>query len=230
MSTAIIQKDSLEFLTELSKNNNRDWFNNHKERYIEARDNIIAFADALLGEMNKHDYIETASGKKSVYRIYKDVRFSKDKTPYNTHWSASFKRATKKLRGGYYFRIEPGNSGLVGGFWDPGPADMKRIRQDIDANCQAWENMLGDKTLLETFGNLYGEQLGSPPRGYAKGHPAIHLLRYKQFMLKHLFSDEDVLSPDFLFRMNDVYKKMRPFLNFMSGVLTTDANGVDVLE
>ncbi len=102
---------------------------------------------------------------------------------------------------------------------------MKRIRQDIDANPQAWEDLVGDKTLVKTFGTLYGEQLGSAPRGYAKDHPAIHLLRYKQFMLRHLFSDEDVLSPDFLSNMNDVFKKMRPFLDFMSEVLTTDANG-----
>ena len=230
MSAATIQKDSLGFLTALSKNNDRDWFNNHKDRYIEARDNIIAFADALLGEMNKHDHIETASGKKSVYRIYKDVRFAKDKIPYNTHWSASFKRATNKLRGGYYFRIEPGNSGLVAGFWGPGPDDMKRIREDIDTNYPAWRDLLGDKTFVETFGNLYGEQLGSAPRGYAKDHPAIDLLRYKQFMLRYLFSDEEVLSPDFLYKMNDMFKKIRPFLNFMSEVLTTDANGVDLVD
>ena len=230
MSAATIQKDSLGFLTALSKNNDRDWFNNHKDRYIEARDNIIAFADALLGEMNKHDHIETASGKKSVYRIYKDVRFAKDKIPYNTHWSASFKGATNKLRGGYYFRIEPGNSGLVAGFWGPGPDDMKRIREDIDTNYPAWRDLLGDKTLVETFGSLYGEQLGSAPRGYAKDHPAIDLLRYKQFMLRYLFSDEEVLSPDFLYKMNDMFKKIRPFLNFMSEVLTTDANGVDLVD
>jgi uncharacterized protein (TIGR02453 family) len=229
MANAIIKKDSLDFLTDLSKNNNRDWFNNRKARYIEARDNVIAFADALLAELNKHDHIETLSGKKSVYRIYKDVRFAKDKTPYNTHWSASFKRATNKLRGGYYFRIEPGYSGLVGGFWGPDADDMKRIRQDIDANPQAWEDLLGDKTLVETFGSLYGEQLGSAPRGYVKDHPAINLLRYKQFMLRRLFSNEEVLSPDFLSRMNDVFKKMRPFLDFMSEVLTTDANGVDLV-
>ncbi|MFI5139408.1 MAG: DUF2461 domain-containing protein [Sphingobacteriales bacterium] len=230
MAICIIKRDSIDFLKALSKNNNRDWFNNHKARYVEANDNIIAFADALLAEMNKHDNIETPSGKKSVFRIYKDVRFSKDKTPYNTHWSASFKRATKKLRGGYYIRIEPGNSGLAGGFWGPDSDDMKRIRQDIDASYTDWEDLLGDQTLIETFGNLYGEQLGSAPRGYAKDHPAIHLLRYKQFMLRHLFSDEEVLSPDFLFRVNDVFKKMRPFLDFMSGVLTTDANGVNLVD
>ena len=229
MAIPIIKRDSLNFLTDLSKNNNRDWFNTHKDRYIEAHNNIIAFADALLVEMNKHDNIETASGKKSVYRIYKDVRFAKDKTPYNTHWSGSFKRATKKLRGGYYFRIEPGNSGVVGGFWGPGPNDLKRIREDIDANAGDWRNLLEDKTLVETFGSRYGEQISSTPRGYPKDHPVIHLLRYKQFMLRHLFSDEDVLSPDFLLKVNDVFKKMRPFLDFMSEVLTTDANGVDLV-
>ena len=225
----IIKKDSLDFLTDLSENNNRDWFSSHKDRYNEARENIIAFADALLVEMNKHDHIETASGKKSLFRIYKDVRFSKEKMPYNTHWSGSFKRATKKLRGGYYFRIEPGNSGLVGGFWGPVPDDLKRIRQDIDADYPTWRDLLGDKTLVETFGGLLGERVGSAPRGYAKDHPAIDLLRYKQFMLRQVFCDEEVLSPDFVFRMNDGFKKMRPFLDFMSGVLTTDVNGVDLI-
>ena len=229
MANPIIKKASLNFLTTLSQNNNREWFNAHKDEYVDARDNIIDFADALLVEMNKHDHIETPSGKKSVFRIYKDVRFSKDKTPYNTHWSASFKRATKNRRGGYYFRIEPGNSGMVAGFWGPDSDDMKRIRQDIDANYPAWKNLLADKTLVATFGSLYGEQLGSAPRGYAKDHPAIDLLRYKQFMLRHLFTDEEVLSPDFLFMMNEVFKKMRTFLDFMSEVLTTDANGVDLV-
>ncbi len=226
---AIIKKDSLDFLTDLSKNNNREWFNTCKDRYLAARDNIIDFADALLVEMNTHDRIETPSGKKSVFRIYRDVRFAKDKTPYNNHWSGVFKRATKKLRGGYYFRIESGNSGLVGGFWGPDTDDMKRIRQDIDANPDTWRELLGNKTLVETFGTLYGEQLGSAPRGYAKDHPAIDLLRYKQFMLRHLFTDEEVLSPDFVYKVNDVFKKMRPFLDFMSEVLTTDANGMDLV-
>jgi len=107
---------------------------------------------------------------------------------------------------------------------------MKRIREDIDTNYPAWRDLLGDKTLVETFGSLYGEQLGSAPRGYAKDHPAIDLLRYKQFMLRYLFSDEEVLSPDFLYKMNDMFKKIRPFLNFMSEVLTTDANGVDLVD
>ena len=227
---AIIKKDSIDFLNTLAKNNNRDWFNKHKDRYTEAHNNIIAFADALLFEMNKHDNIETASGKASLFRIYKDVRFSKDKSPYNGHWSGAFKRATQKLRGGYYFRLQPGNSFIAAGFWGPNTEDMQRIRQDIDANYAGWKEMLSNKTLVKTFGQMKGEQLSSAPRGYSKDHPAIELLRYKQFFLKYEFKDEDLYRPDFVKMVNDTFKKMRPFLDFMSEVLTTDANGVSVVE
>ncbi len=229
MATAVIRKESVDFLKTLSKNNNRDWFNEHKDTYTKAHDNIVDFADALLAELNKHDNIETPSGKKSLYRIYKDVRFSKDKTPYNSHWSGGFKRATKQLRGGYYFRIQAGNSFLAGGFWGPNPNDLQRIREDIDLNYEDWQKFLADKTLTKTFGKLIGEQLSSAPRGYAKDHPAIDLLRHKQFILKHPFTDKEVLSPDFLNKVNDGFKKLRPFFNYMSEVLTTDVNGVSIV-
>jgi uncharacterized protein (TIGR02453 family) len=228
MPPVTINEDSLNFLTDLSQNNNREWFNESKERYLEAHGNIIAFADGLLVEMNKHDQIETASGKKSLFRIYKDVRFSTEKIPYNSHWSGSFKRATKKLRGGYYFRIQPGNSLLAGGFFGPDANDMKRIRQDIDINYKDWQKLLADKTFVKAFGNMSGERVASAPRGYDKDHPAIDLLRYKQFLLRHSFTDEEVISPDFLHNVNDLYKKMRPFFDYMSEVLTTDVNGLEV--
>jgi uncharacterized protein (TIGR02453 family) len=230
MFTTTIRQDSVDFLTELSKNNSRDWFNEHKDWYTEAHNNIIAFADALLSAMNKHDKIETASGKSSLFRIYKDVRFSKDKLPYNTHWSGAFKRATKKLRGGYYFRIQPGNSFLACGFWGPDSNDMKRIRQDIDSNFEAWQKLLADKMLVKTFEKMRGEQVRSTPRGFAKDHPAIELLRYKQFLFKYEFSDQEVCSPDFVRTVDNIFQKMRPFLNFMSDVLTTDANGISVVD
>jgi uncharacterized protein (TIGR02453 family) len=228
--TSVIKEETLGFLKRLSKNNNRDWFNKHKDLYVEARNNIIAFADALLTEMNRHDKIETASGKDALFRIYKDLRFSKDKTPYNTHWNGGYRRATKKLRGGYYFEIKPGASFLAGGFWAPEPNDMKRIRQDIDLNYTDWEKMLSGKPFVSAFGKLMGEQLSSAPRGYARDHPAIDLLRYKQFFLKYEFSDKEVCSPRFLLKANDLYKKMRPFLDYMNDVLTTDANGVSLID
>lgn len=230
MTPTTIKKDSIHFLEELAKNNNRDWFNKHKDQYVEARDNITNFADALIGEMNKHDSLQTLSGTDSLFRIYKDVRFSKDKTPYNTHWSCAFKRATKKLRGGYYLRIEPGASRLVGGFFGPVPNDMKRIRLDIDSNYQDWRKMLDSPAITETFGRMRGQKLVSAPRGYAKDHPAIDLLRYKQFMFRHEFTDREVLHPDFLFMANSAFKTLRPFLDYMSEVLTTDANGISVID
>jgi len=224
----VIKKGSLDFLKTLSKNNNRDWFNNHKDLYLEAHSNMVNFADALLFEMSKHDELETPSGKKALFRIYKDVRFSKDKTPYNIHWSGAFKRATNKLRGGYYFNIKPGSSFLAGGFWGPEPQDLKRIRQDIDLNYDDWKKLLARKSLVNTFGKMTGEQIISAPRGYAKDHPAIDLLRYKQFIFRHEFPDKEVCSPGFVSKVNDTFKKMRPFLDFMSELLTTDANGVPV--
>jgi len=227
-SSMVIKKGSLDFLKTLSKNNNRDWFNNHKDLYLEAHSNMVDFADALLFEMSKHDELETPSGKKALFRIYKDVRFSKDKTPYNIHWSGAFKRATNKLRGGYYFNIKPGSSFLAGGFWGPEPQDLKRIRQDIDLNYDDWKKLLARKSLVNTFGKMTGEQIISAPRGYAKDHPAIDLLRYKQFIFRHEFPDKEVCSPGFVSKVNDTFKKMRPFLDFMSELLTTDANGVPV--
>ena len=224
-----IKKESIGFLNTLSKNNNRDWFNDHKDLYNKAYDNMVLFADALLIEMNKHDAIETSSGKKSLYRIYRDVRFSKEKTPYNTHWSGGFKRATKQLRGGYYFHIKPGNTFVAGGFFGPAVNDLQRIRQDIDLNYSDWKKLLSNKTLVSTFGKLSGSQLSSAPRGYAKDHPAIDLLRYKQFILKHSFTDKEIYSPDFVYKVNDAFKKMRPYFNYMSEVLTTDANGLSIV-
>lgn len=226
MATAVIEKASLAFVKDIEKNNNREWFNQHKNRYTTANNNIITFADSVLAEMNKHDKIETMSGKDSVFRIYRDVRFSKDKSPYHNYWSGSFKRATKYLRGGYYFHIQPGASFVGGGFWGPEPKDMKRIRQDIDMNYEDWNKMLTNKTLVATFGKMAGEQLSGAPRGYDKNHPAIDLLRYKQFIFRRPFTDDEVLAGGFARRVSDTFKAMRPFLNFMSEVLTTDANGI----
>ncbi|MGZ3862980.1 MAG: DUF2461 domain-containing protein [Bacteroidia bacterium] len=220
-----IKKETIDFLKTLSRNNDREWFAKHKHKYEAARENMVAFADALLTEMNKHDNIETESGKKSLYRIYRDVRFSKDKTPYCEYWGGGYRRATKKLRGGYYFHIEKGNSSVIGGFWGPNPDDLARIRQDIDLNSDEWRRILNERSFRKFFGNMRGEQVKSSPRGFDKSHEAIDLLRYKQFLIKHSFTDKEVLSKDFVKKVNDAFKKMRPFFDHMSEILTTDSNG-----
>jgi uncharacterized protein (TIGR02453 family) len=229
MKAVSIPSSAIDFLKLVKKNNNRDWFNANKDRYLEEHEAMIAFADALLFEMNRHDTIETASGKKSLHRIYRDTRFSKEKTPYKTNWSGSFSRATKKLRGGYYFHIEPGNSFVAGGFWGPEAGDLKRIREEIAYDATEFRKIFKSKSFKETFGSLQGEQLKSAPQGYSNEHENIDLLRYKQFLLVKKFSDRDMLSPQFMKQVNDTFKKMRPFFNLMSEVLTTDKNGISLV-
>ncbi|MCB0410019.1 MAG: DUF2461 domain-containing protein, partial [Flavobacteriales bacterium] len=193
MST--ITKQNFEFLKALEKNNNRDWFNENKATYEKCHNEVIAFADALLVEMKKHDNIETASGKRSLMRIYRDVRFSKDKSPYKTNWGGSFTRATKLLRGGYYYHIQPGNCFLGGGFWGPNVDDLLRIRKDIDANPNELRKIINSKSFKETFGELQGDQLKTAPKGFDKDHEAIDLLRYKQFLIGKSFTDKEVMAP-----------------------------------
>lgn len=229
MAAPTIRNSGFTFLKQLKKNNNRDWFNAHKDRYLEEHEAIAAFAEALLHEMNRHDVIETASGKKSLHRIYRDTRFSKEKTPYKTNWSGSFRRATKARRGSYYFHIEPGNTFIGGGFWGPEPDDLKRIRDEFAYDAKPFRKIIGTKTFRDTFGELYGEQIKTTPKGYSADDPAIDLLRYKQFLLIRHFSDKEVMSENFLKEVNNGFRKMRPFLDYMTGVLTTDTNGISLV-
>ncbi len=221
-----ISKSNIDFLKQLSKNNNRDWFQANKATaYQSALDNTIAFADCLLSEMKKHDNIETVSGKKSLYRIYKDIRFSKDKTPYKTHWGGYFKRATNQLRGGYYFHLQPGNCFVGGGFWNPNPEDLKRIRVELAADGSELRKIIGSKNFIDTFGQLDGNQVKTAPKGFSKEHENIDLLRYKQFLVSKKFTEKEMLAKDFYKEANKVFKNMRPLFDYMSEVLTTDENG-----
>lgn len=228
--TAAIKKSTFLFLKDLAKHNNRDWFNKNKARYLAEQDHMLAFAENMLGKMRGHDLIENASAKKVLFRIYKDVRFSKDKSPYKTCFSGYFRRATKLRRGGYYFHIEPGNSYMSGGFYGPEADDLKRIRQDIERNHKDWRKLLGNAKTKKFFGTMRGEQLLTAPKGFDKDHPAIDLLRYKSFYLRHNFTDKEVLSENFPETLNKAFKNLRPFFDYMSDVLTTDLNGESLYE
>lgn len=223
-----IPASGLEFLKLLKENNNRDWFNAHKDEFSRQQAYIESFADGLLMELNIHDVIETPSGKKSLYRIYKDTRFSKEKIPYKSHWSGYFRRATKQRRGGYFFRIESGNTIIAGGFQGPNAEDLKRIREEISADPAPLRKILKSKSFIETFGTLKGEQLKTTPKGFDANDEAIDLLRYKQFLIIRRFTDEEVLSDNFLKEASQTFKNMRPFLNYMTEVLTTDVNGLEI--
>lgn len=222
---ATLSKSNLEFLKALKQNNNRDWFTNNKDVYEKQHAETILFADAVLNEMRKHDNIETLSGKKSLMRIYRDVRFSKDKSPYKTNWGIGFTRATKLLRGGYYIHLAPGESFVGGGFWAPESADLNRMRKEIANNTEEFRQILNLKTFKNTFGELQGEKLKTVPKGFEKDHPALDLLQFKQYLISRKFTDKEVTAPDFYKKVNETFKTMRPFFDFMSTALTTNENG-----
>jgi len=228
-TNSTIPASSFEFLKAIKKNNNRDWFNAQKETYLIELAYLEQFANALLSEMNKHDVIETPSGKKSLHRIYRDTRFSKEKTPYKTNWSGSFSRAGKQRRGGYYYHLEPGNSFVAGGFWGPNPEDLKRIREELTYDATPLRKILKNKSFKETFGTLLGEQVKTTPKGFDASSPAIDLLRYKQFLVKKTFSDKEVLDKHFVEKAAQTFRSMRPFFDYMSEVLTTDVNGISTI-
>lgn len=223
---SVISKKTLSFLNDLKSHNDRDWFNDQKERYTSAHENMIEFASALIREMGKHDELVPMTGKQSLFRIYRDVRFSRDKSPYKTAFAGRMKRASKMRRGGYYYHVEPGNTVIAGGFWGPDSKDIKRIREEISVDSTPLRNIITDKNFKKYFGELSGHQLKSAPQGYSKSHPDIDLLRYKQFLLVRTIKDDNLVTSNlFLQEMTNTYLQMRPFFDYMSLILTTDANG-----
>jgi len=225
-----ITKENFAFLKNLANNNNRDWFTENKPEFLKQQLNTTTFGDELISLLNEHDLIETPTGKKSLYRIYRDIRFSKDKTPYKSYWGMHFKRATKQLRGGYYLHIESGNKSFVGGgFWSPNKDDLQRVREEINLDASEIREIINSKSFIETFGTLDGEQLKTAPRGFDKEHPDVDLLRYKQFLFGKNFSDTEVLDKNFMKNVNTTFIAMRPFFDYMSSVLTTDLNGESII-
>lgn len=216
----MLTSETFQFLKDLKENNNRDWFTEHKPRYQAAHQNVIEFMDALIAEMNKVDNIETESGKKALFRIYRDVRFSKNKAPYKTSLSGALKRATKWLRGGYYVHLEPGNIFLAVGFWQPESADLKIIREELAHDAEPLRQILNDADFRSIWGEIEGEKVKTAPKGFSKDHPNIDLIRHKAFIFTKSFSDKEALSKDFLFEIIKAFIGIRPFLNYMSEVLT----------
>lgn len=225
-----LSKNTFKFLKELKQNNNREWFTENKPTYVTAQENVAGFIDELISQMNNHDDIENTSGKKSMFRIYNDVRFKKDKTPYKSRFAFGLKRAGDNKRGGYYMHIEPGNCMLACGFFSPNPQDLLRIRKDIEINYDDWHELLNATELKNSFEPLHGDGVKTAPKGFAKDHPAIELLRFKQYIFKKDFTDAEVQSEDFAEKISETFKSIRPWLDYMSEVLTTNLNGESILE
>jgi len=216
-----IEPTTLKFLKDLDRNNNRDWFQSHKDRYDDALQNVKELSEEVKKALNKKDVIENAR----VFRIYRDVRFSKDKAPYKNNMGVHFTRATKQRRGGYYLHIEPGKSFAGGGFWAPDPDDLKRIRDEFAFDDKPIRKIIASKTFKKYFGTLQGDELKTAPSGYDRNHPAIDLIRKKHFVVSRSFTDKEVADKTFLKEVVLTFEAMRPYFDYMSEVLTTDVNG-----
>jgi len=221
-----VTKETFEFFKNLEKNNNRDWFNDHKTEFKTVETKIKVVYNAVFENLKTHDDVD----KLKLFRIYRDVRFSKNKLPYKTHFGGSFHRAKPKLRGGYYLHIQPNNESFIAtGFWEPAPADLLRIRKEFEMDATEMRAILKDKTFQTIWGNFVGDEVKSAPKGFSKDHKNIDLIKKKKYIFTKKFTDEEVLSSNFIEEINSSFKAIRPYFNYMSEVLTTDLNGVSII-
>jgi uncharacterized protein (TIGR02453 family) len=212
---------SVSFFKKLKKNNNRDWFTENKPKFKELELEIKTFGEELKDRLNEFDNVD----RFKLFRIYRDIRFSKDKTPFKTHFGLYWNRLKPRLRGGYYLHISPNNNFLACGFWDPNPKDLYRIRKEFLHDANEFRKILKSKEIYSNWGNLEGTELKTAPRNFDKNHPDIDLIRKKQFVFKIKYSDKEVLEKRFIDKIELSLKAIRPFLNYMTDVLTTDENG-----
>ena len=222
-----ISPSLFKFLTDLGSNNNKEWFDTHKSRYQEEEKKFKMVCSEILTGLQQTDQIE----KMKVYRIYKDVRFSKDKTPYKTHRSANFTREGEALRGGYFIKVSPEKSLMGGGFFMPNPSDLLRIRKEFDLDDEPIRSIMRDKKFAATFGTKFVpyNQVKTAPKGFSKEHPSIDLIRNKSFFFEHEYATKEVFADNFSQQVVTHFKLLRPYFDYMSEVLTTNLNGESLI-
>tara|TARA_B100001741_G_C16551181_1_gene599444 strand:- start:296 stop:967 length:672 start_codon:yes stop_codon:yes gene_type:complete len=213
------------FLKDLRSNNNRNWFNENKTTFKNIEYKIKSFASNLFDELNKHDNIETYK----VFRIYRDIRFSKNKTPYKTNFGISFKRKKPNLRGGYYLHLEPNKTFIAAGFWNPNKDDITRIRNEFINDADEFRTIIESKSINSIWGSMRGEVLKSAPRGFSRNETNIDLIKMKQYIFIKEYRDKNLYSDNILVQFSESFKTIRPFFNYMSDILTTDLNGVSII-
>ncbi len=210
----------LSFLKNLSKNNDREWFEKNKPKYLEAKESFEEFVAALLEKMIPVDgSLAGLNPKKLSFRIYRDVRFSKDKSPYKTNMGATFSGGGKLMQTpGYYLHIEAGNKSFVaGGLYVPPNDILAKVRQEIDYNPKKLHAILNNAKFKKTFGAFDDfDKLKTAPKGYPKDHPQLELLKHKSFVVSHYFTDKEVMDKKFLKNVVDTYKVLKPLNDYLS--------------
>lgn len=213
----------LKFLRDIKKNNDREWFEKNKPRYLEAKLEFEAFVAALLKEMVKFDEgLAGLNPKKLAFRIYRDVRFSKDKSPYKTNMGSGFSPNGKLVQEpGYYVHIQPGDKSFVaGGIYMPDPANLAKVRQEIDYNADKLKKIMNNAAFKKAFDGFDDfDKLKTVPKGYAKDHPQIDLLKHKSFIVSHAFTDKEVIDKKFVQTAAKYAKAIGPLNDFIREAL-----------
>ena len=217
----MLEPQTLKFLSQLKKNNNKPWFDAHRAQYEAARIDFSNFIQLVIDAVQKTDTTITGTvSKDCIFRINRDIRFSNDKTPYKSHFGASIKRGGKKSPfAGYYFHLEPGNSFFGGGLWLPEAPALKNMRQEVDYNWDEFQSIFQEKNFKKTYGDLYkgGDvSLSTMPKGYEKDNPAAEYLRLKSFFAEKKIEDKDLIKATLHKKTVAAFQALQPFLNFIN--------------
>jgi uncharacterized protein (TIGR02453 family) len=217
------QASTLKFLKDLKKSNNKPWFEKNKSLYLDAKEDVEQFAEEVIRGLAKIDPdIAALHPKDCTFRIYRDVRFSKDKSPYKTNMGAYLNKGGKKSpTAGYYVHFEPGRCFAAGGLWMPMGPDLNKVRQEIDYNFPEWKAILGGRTFQKYFpeGMSREDVLSRPPKGYTDDNPAIEYLKLKSFIVTRKFTDAEVVSASFLKQLLQTYTPLKDLVYFLNRAL-----------
>ncbi len=218
----MLQSSTIRFLKDLKKNNNKPWFDANRKVYENAKADFAAFVQQVIDLHAKKDAsIKGLVAKDCLFRINRDVRFSKDKSPYKTNFGASINKAGKKAMSsaGYYFHLEPGGSFMGGGIYMPGPEELKKVRQEIDYNFPAFKKLIGQKQFKALYGDLDksdGLSLSRVPKGYEPENPAADYLKLKSFIAMVELKDADLASKDLVKKTVAAFAALQPVIEFIN--------------
>jgi len=223
----MLAPQTLKFLSQLKKNNNKPWFDSHRVQYEAARIDFSNFIQLVIDALQKTDTTITGiTSKESQFRINRDIRFSKDKRPYKDNFGAFIARGGKKsIYAGYYFHLAPGNSFVGGGLWQPEPANLKKVRQEIDYNWGEFQSILKNKNFKKIFGDVHkGEDLSLKrmPKGYEEENPAIDYLKLQSIIAETKIADQDLTKPTLHKKTVASFEALQPLLNFINRSLDSD--------
>lgn len=218
----MIEPSTLRFLKQLAQNNDREWFQANRKEFEAAQDNVTALAGYLIGEIGKFDPAVSGLDPKScVFRIYRDVRFSKDKSPYKTNLGAYISPGGRKsMQPGYYIHIQPGQCFVAGGKHMPDAGELLRIRTSIAGDARAFEKIVEKRSFVDNFGELHGERLSRPPKGFSDDSPAIEYLKLKSYtVVKDYRKSKVITSTEFSKAVVKDFKAMFPLVEYLRAAL-----------